>query len=60
MRFGRREAQRRLTGLTLPVVGGGMTWSVSEGDKAKARSVLNFLEDRRALYDPYEVEIPHA
>lgn len=60
MRFGKREVRRRLIGLTLPVVGGGATWTVDEGDKATARSVLNFLEDRRVLHDPYEVEIAHA
>jgi hypothetical protein len=63
MRFGKREIRRRLTGFgfTLPVVGGGAnaTWSVGEADKTTARSVLNFLEDRRVLYDPYEVEIAH-
>lgn len=60
MRFGRRSVRRRLTGVTLPVVGGGLTWTVSEADKTTARSVLNFLEDRRVLYDPYTVEIAHA
>jgi hypothetical protein len=63
MRFGKREVRRRLIGFgfTLPVVGGGAnaTWSVSEADKTTACSALNFLEDRRVLYDPYEVEIAH-
>lgn len=64
MRFGKREVRRRLTGFnfTLPIVGGGAgaTWSTNEADKATARAVLNFLEDHRVLYDPYQVEIAHA
>ena len=64
MRIGQREAKRRLIGLTLPTVfgigGGGASWTVEQGDKARARSVLQYLEDRRVLYDPYEVEIPDA
>jgi hypothetical protein len=64
MRFGKREVRRRLIGcgFTLPVVVGGVnaTWSVNEVDKTTARAILNFLEDHRVLYDPYEVEIAHA
>lgn len=64
MRIGQREAKRRLVGLTFPTVlgtgGGGASWTVEQGDKARARSVLQYLEDRRVLYDPYEVEIPDA
>lgn len=64
MRFGKGEVRRRLIGFgfTLPVVGGGAnaTWAVSEADKTTARTVLNFLEDHRVLYDPYQVEIAHA
>jgi signal transduction histidine kinase len=62
MRIGRREAKRRLTGLTLPTVlgtgGGGASWTIEAGDKSHARSVLQYLEDRRVLYDPIEVELP--
>lgn len=64
MRIGRREAKRRLTGLTLPTVlgtgGGGATWTVEAGDKARASSVLQYLEDRRVLYNLYDVELPDA
>lgn len=61
MRIGRREAKRRLTGLTLPTVlgtgGGGATWTVEPGDKSLARSVLQYLEDRRVLHDPERAEL---
>jgi hypothetical protein len=64
VRIGRREAKRRLIGLTLPTVlgtgGGAATWTIEQGDKARARSVLQDLEDRRVLYDPYDVELPDA
>jgi hypothetical protein len=64
MRIGRRETRRRLTGLTLPTVlgtggGGGATWNIEVGDQSLARSVLQYLEDRRVLYDPIDVELPH-
>jgi hypothetical protein len=64
MRIGRREAKRSLTGLTLPTVlgtgGGGATWTVEPGDKALASIVLQYLEDRRVLYEPFEAEDPPA
>jgi hypothetical protein len=64
MRIGRRETRRRLTGLTFPTLlgsgGGGATWTVGAGDKILAASALQYLENRRVLYDPFEVEIPHA
>lgn len=64
MRIGRREAKRRLTGLTLPTVlgtgGGGASWTVEAGDRARASAILQYLEDRRVLYDPYDVELPDA
>lgn len=63
MRIGRSEVRRRLTGLTLPTVlgsGGGTTWETQPGDKALAIKVLQYLEDRRVLYVPYEAEMPHA
>jgi len=62
MRIGRRETKRRLTGLTFPTVlgtgGGGATWNIEVGDQSLARSVLQYLEDRRVLYDPIEAEVP--
>ena len=62
VRIGRRETKRRLTGLTLPTVlgtgGGGVTWNIEVSDQSLARSVLQYLEDRRVLYDPIEAELP--
>ena len=62
MRIGRRQVKRRLIGLTLPTVlgtgGGGVTWTVETGDRVLAGSALQYLEDRRVLYDPISVEVP--
>jgi len=62
MRFGKREVSHRLTSITLPTVlgtgGGGATWTTDEGERSRARSVLQLLEDRRVLYNPFEAEVP--
>jgi hypothetical protein len=47
------EVRRRMTGFSIPVIGGGLSWTPTEGTKAVARRVLTFLEDRRVLYNPY-------
>lgn len=48
--------KRRMTGFSLPVVGGGVSWTPLEGTKTAARRVLVFLEDRRVLFNPYWAE----
>jgi len=62
MRFGKHETSRRLTGLTLPTVlgtgGGGATWEHDDSDTERARQALQRFEDRRVLYNPFEVELP--
>jgi hypothetical protein len=51
-----KDLRRRLTGFSVPVVGGGASWATVEGTKASARRVLTFLEDRRVLFNPYWAE----
>ena len=51
-----REALSRLTGISTPLF--GAQWNPPEADRAVARRVLTFLEDRRVLYVPSEMEIP--
>jgi len=51
------ELRSRLTGFSLPVVGGGASWRPKEADVTAARRVLAYLADRRVLFDPYDVEI---
>jgi hypothetical protein len=54
MRFA--EIARRLTGLSTPVF--GASWNPPEAEVTAARRVILFLEDRRVLYQPTEMEIP--
>jgi hypothetical protein len=48
------ELVARLTGIDTPI--GGISWNPPEPDVTAARRVLTFLEDRRVLYDPAEIE----
>ena len=52
------ELMSRLTGISTPI--GGVSWTSPEPDVAVARRVLVFLEDRRVLYAPYDLEIPRS
>ena len=54
MRF--REVIARITGLSSPVF--GVSWNPPEPEVAIARRVVAFLEDRRVLYVPSEMESP--
>ena len=40
----------RLTGVSLPVIGGGLSFKPIEADRTIVRELLTFLEDRRALF----------
>lgn len=50
------EIANRLTGVSTPL--GGVSWQASESEVSAARRVLAFLEDRRVLYAPDELEVP--
>jgi hypothetical protein len=52
-----KEILSRLTGLSCPVF--GISWNPPEMQIAIARRVITFLEDRRVLYVPSEMEVPH-
>src|SRR6266550_1403444 len=54
MRF--KEIANRLTGISCPVF--GVSWNPVEAEVTKARRIISFLEDRRVLYNPYEMEMP--
>lgn len=51
-----REIASRLTGFSTPMF--GASWNPPEAQRSVARRVLAFLEDRRVLYSPSEVESP--
>ncbi len=44
-----------MTGFSTPFF--GVSWNPPAADRDVARRVLAFLEDRRVLYSPYEVEL---
>jgi RHS repeat-associated protein len=50
------EIANRLTGISTPF--GGASWQPAELEIAGVRRVIAFLEDRRVLYDPCEMEVP--
>ncbi|HOI95550.1 MAG TPA: hypothetical protein PK250_12665 [Syntrophobacter fumaroxidans] len=47
----------RLTGISTPV--GGLSWTPPVDEFDIARKLLIFLEDRRALYYPYNIQTVH-
>jgi hypothetical protein len=50
------EILNRLTGISTPL--GGISWQASEMSSSAARHVIAFLEDRRVLYVPDQLEVP--
>lgn len=54
MRFS--EIASRLTGISTPIF--GVSWEPGQSDVEAVRRTLVFLEDRRVLYAPDEVEVP--
>jgi len=51
-----KELLNRLTGISVPIF--GVSWNPPEIEITKAKRIITFLEDRRVLYDPSEVEVP--
>jgi len=50
----------RLTGISLPIIGGA-SWIPPANEQDIAARLLVFLEDRRALFNPFPMEIgPHV
>ncbi|MDW5442528.1 DUF6650 family protein [Polaromonas sp. SM01] len=51
------EVVSRVTGLSVPIF--GVQWNPPEAECVVARRILAFLEDRRVLFVPSEMEVPH-
>ncbi|MFT6556953.1 DUF6650 family protein [Sneathiella sp.] len=51
-----KEVASRVTGLSSPIF--GISWNPPEPEIAVARRIITFLEDRRVLYVPSEMESP--
>lgn len=52
-----QQVLSRITGFSVPVF--GIQWTPPEAERTVANRVLTFLEDRRVLYVPSEMEVPH-
>ena len=52
-----KEIIKRLTGISSPIF--GVSWNPDNTATDIARRVISFLEDRRVLYNPSEMEVPH-
>lgn len=50
------EIANRLTGISSPLL--GVSWQPTEMEVSAARRVVAFLEDRRVLFAPDELEVP--
>ncbi|MBY0507031.1 MAG: hypothetical protein K2X03_24150 [Bryobacteraceae bacterium] len=50
------EIANRLTGISSPIL--GVSWQPGELEVSAARRVVAYLEDRRVLYAPDELEVP--
>jgi hypothetical protein len=50
-----KEIVNRLSSITMPIF--GVSWKPKMPDVTVARRVIRYLEDRRVLYVPYDVEI---
>lgn len=51
-----KQIAKNLTGFSTPFF--GISWNPCETDRDIVRKLITFLEDRRALYNPYNIETP--
>jgi len=51
-----KEIASRVTGISVPIF--GISWTPPKPEKEVAEKVITFLEDRRVLYSPFELEMP--
>lgn len=56
MKINFKKIAKSLTGFSTPIF--GVSWSPPESDREIVRRLITFFEDRRALYNPYNIETP--
>lgn len=56
MKMNFKEVANRITGISCPFF--GVSWNPPEPERKVAKRVITYLEDRRVLYSPYELEVP--
>jgi hypothetical protein len=52
-----KEIIKRITGISSPIF--GVSWNPENTERDFAKQTVTFLEDRRVLYNPSEMEVPH-
>ena len=50
-----KQLAKRLTGISTPI--GGLSWTPPVDERDVAKQLLVFLEDRRALFMPFDMEV---
>lgn len=55
-----KKALKKITGFSLPnwLGGGGLQWDPSADEHEVATQTIRFMQDRRVLYNAYELESP--
>jgi hypothetical protein len=56
MKIDFKKIAKSLTGFSTPIF--GVSWNPPESDRGIVRKLMIFFEDRRALYNPYNMETP--
>lgn len=56
MKIKYKQIAKSLTGFSTPVF--GVSWNSPQTDRKVARKLIAFFEDRRALYNPFDLENP--
>ena len=56
MKINFKEIAERITGINVPFF--GVSWNPPESERKVAKRIMSFLEDRRVLYSPYDMEMP--
>lgn len=51
-----REIANKINGISCPIF--GVSWTPAKLEIEIAEKVITFLEDKRVLYNPYELEMP--
>ena len=51
-----KDIIKRITGISTPVF--GVSWNPKNTERDVAKEVISYLEDRRVLYVPSEMEVP--
>jgi hypothetical protein len=54
MKIEYKKFAKSLTGFSTPIF--GLSWTPPESDREIVRRLITFLEDRRVLYNPYDIE----